>query len=409
MKRVEVLSIGTELLMGQIANTNAQYISKRMPELGMGVFYHSVVGDNPLRLKECLRIALERSDIIITTGGLGPTQDDLTKSTIAEYFGLKMVLHKPSEERIKEYFAKSNRMMSSNNLQQAYFPENAIVLQNDWGTAPACIINVSDKIIIMLPGPPSELQPIFQYRVLPELKRISDRPLESKFLRVVGIGESMIESKLIDLIDKQNNPTIATYAKDGIVTIRVTAHDEDGKSATQLIDNTCGNICDILGDNVYSLEDEELECKVIKLLKEKGLMFSCVESCTGGMLAQKITAVPGASKVFMGSIVTYTNEAKMALVNVRKDTLDEFSAVSSQTAMEMVEGVSNVTKSDVSISITGYAGPADEFGKDPVGLVYIGIKTHDICRVQEFRFTGSRERIRTLCVVNALDMVRRSI
>ena len=265
------------------------------------------------------------------------------------------------------------------------------------------------KIVVMLPGPPSELQPIFEKYVMPRLKIISDKPLESRFLRVVGVGEALIEAKLIEIIDKQKNPTIATYAKDGIVTIRVTAHDEADKTAMELIDDTCDFICNILGDNVYSLNDEDLENKVIKMLDEKGLKFSCVESCTGGLLAQKITSVPGASKVFMGSIVTYSNDAKMSLVNVSKDTLDKFGAVSSQTADEMVRGVSLVTNADISISITGYAGPADPMGMDPVGLVYIGIKTPEICDVREFRFSGSRERIRTLCVVNALDMVRRSI
>lgn len=409
LKKVEVLSIGTELLMGQIANTNAQYISRRVPELGMGVFYHSVVGDNPDRLKKCLEISMERSDIIITTGGLGPTQDDLTKETIAEALGLKMLLHQPSKDKIINYFIKNGKIMSENNLRQAYFPENSIILENEWGTAPACIIDNGYKVIIMLPGPPRELIPLFDKYVMSYLKKFSDTPLTSKFLKIVGVGESTIEDRLMELVNSQVNPTIATYAKDCIVTIRVTAHAQEDKTADELVNDMCDKICNILGDSVYTTDNIDLENYVLDLLKKKGYKFACAESCTGGLLADRITAVPGASQVFYGGFITYTNESKIRQLDVLPDTIDKYTAVSRQTALEMVKGVCNKTNAHVGVSITGYAGPADEKGLDPVGKVFIGLITPEGESVYEFNFTGNRDRIRMLCVVNALELVRRSL
>lgn len=409
MKKVEVLSVGTELLMGQIANTNAQYISQRVPELGMGVFYHSVVGDNPQRLKECLDISMSRSDIIITTGGLGPTQDDLTKETIASALGLEMQLHEPSREKIIEYFKKSGKTMTDNNLRQAYFPKGAIIIENEWGTAPACLIDTGEKIIVMLPGPPRELIPIFDKYVMKYLKDVSEKPLVSKYLKIVGIGESMIEEQLMKLVENQVNPTLATYAKDCIITIRVTAHAEENKTAEELVDDMCSKICDILGDAVYTTENIELEKYVLDLLGKKGYKFSCAESCTGGLLADRITSIPGASKIFYGGFITYSNDAKVNLLNVSADTIEKYTVVSRQTAFEMVKGVADITGADVAVSITGYAGPAGKNSDEPVGKVFIGIKTPECCDVYEFRFTGNRDRIRMLCVVNALELIRRKL
>lgn len=409
MKKVEVLSVGTELLMGQIANTNAQYISQRMPELGMGVFYHCVVGDNPQRLKDCLDISMSRSDIIITTGGLGPTQDDLTKETIANALGLKMQIHEPSKNKIIEYFIKSGKKMTANNLRQAYFPEGSIIIENEWGTAPACIINTGTKIIVMLPGPPRELIPIFDKYVMKYLKEISEKPLVSRFLKIVGIGESMIEEQLMKLVENQVNPTLATYAKDCIITIRVTAHAEKNKTADELADDMCRKICDILGDAVYTTENVDLEKFVLDLMRKKGYKFSCAESCTGGLLAERITSIPGASSVFHGGFITYSNETKIDLLGVSPDTINKHSAVSYQTAAEMVNGVVARTGADIAVSITGYAGPADEKSEEPVGKVFIGIQTPDCSEVHEFKFSGNRDRIRMLCVVNALELIRRKL
>lgn len=406
-KKVEILSVGTELLMGQIANTNAQYISQRLPEVGLGVFYHSVVGDNPERLTECLHHALSRSDIVITTGGLGPTQDDLTKQVVAEALGRKLVLDQRSAEAIKKYFAATGRTMVESNLRQAYFPENSMILDNEEGTAPGCIIQKDGKIVILLPGPPKELIPMFDRHILKFFKERSEAPLTSKFLRVVGIGESLVEKKLLSLVDGQVNPTIATYAKDGIVTIRVTAHDEGGIPASLLVSDTCGRISSILGDAIYTDENEDLEYTVWKLLKQNHLTFSCAESCTGGMLSELMTAVPGASQVFRCAAVTYSTDAKTDLLGVDPDLISRYGVVSKETALAMVKGIAQRAGTDVAVSITGYAGPRT--GNEPVGTVCIGVVAPGCQNVKEFQFTGNRDRIRVLSVVNALDMVRHAI
>ena len=406
-KKVEILSVGTELLMGQIANTNAQYISQKLPEIGLGVFYHSVVGDNPERLTQSLNLAMSRSDIIITTGGLGPTQDDLTKEIIAQALGLKMELHEQSAENIKEYFNKTGKKMVESNLRQAYFPEGSIIMDNEEGTAPGCIIEKNNKVIILLPGPPKELIPMFKKHVIKYFENNCATPLTSKFLRVVGIGESLVEKKLLSLVDGQTNPTIATYAKDGIVTIRVTAHDEDNIPAKLLVSDMCGKISSILGDAVYTDNDEELEYTVFRLLKENHLTFSCAESCTGGMLAEKITAIPGSSEVFKCAAVTYMTESKTQMLDVPRETIETYGVVSKEVALDMVSGMAEKAKTQVCVSITGYAGP--RYADEPVGKVCIGVIAPDCHTVKEFNFTGNRDRIRTLSVINALDMVRRAL
>lgn len=421
MRKVEVLSVGTELLMGQIANTNAQYISKRLPEAGLGVYYHSVVGDNPERLADCLRLALRRSDVVITTGGLGPTQDDLTKDVVAETLGLPMELHEPSRDRIREYFQRVGRVMVESNFRQAYFPKGCQIIENDEGTAPGCIICCNawvdpaaleeegkEKVVIMLPGPPRELIPMFDRHVLPFFLQQTPHPLVSKFLRIVGVGESLVEERILSLVNGQTNPTLATYAKDGIVTIRITASGEHGESPEALVEDMSRRICEILGDSVYTTENEELEQTVFRLLRERGLSLALAESCTGGFLSGLLTAIPGASEVFRCGAITYTNSSKMQLLHVKPETIQEFGAVSKETAREMVQGICWLSGADVGVSVTGYAGPSG--GEDkPVGLVYIGVKVGELEEVLEYRFSGNRERIRTLSAVNALDRVRRAL
>lgn len=406
-KKVEILSIGTELLMGQIANTNAQYLSQKLPEAGLGVFYHSVVGDNPERVVECLNYALSRSDIIITTGGLGPTQDDLTKEVIAKALDLKMILDEKSADAIKSYFDKTGRKMVESNIRQAYFPENSIIMDNEEGTAPGCIIEKNGKIIILLPGPPKELIPMFQKHALPYLKSKSDSHLSSKFLKVVGIGESLIEKQLMFLVNEQTNPTIATYAKDGIVTIRVTAHDECGKSGSALVADMSKKITSVLGNAVYTENGEELEYTVFKMLKERKFTFSCAESCTGGLLAEKITSIPGSSEVFKCACVTYMTESKIEMLGVSADIIKQYDVVSKETAKEMVRNMRKKANTDICVSITGYAGP--QFADEKVGKVCIGVITPDVEIVKEYNFSGNRDRIRTLSVIHALDMVRQAL
>ncbi len=408
--KAEILSVGTELLMGQIANTDAQYISKKLPEVGIGVFYHSVVGDNPERLKRALELALSRVDVVITTGGLGPTQDDLTKETIADVLGLKMFPDQASIEKIKRYFTGRGIEMTESNLRQGCFPEGAVILKNEFGTAPGCVIPTGDsKYIIMLPGPPKELIPMFDNEAMPFLQKISEAPLISKFLRVVGVGESLVENKLLELIDGQTNPTFATYAKDGNVTIRITASDFDGKG-TELLEKATEKIKEILGDAVYTTENLELVQVVVNMLKERGLSIACAESCTGGGLAKDITSCPGSSSVFSTGVVTYSEESKMKLLGVRRETIDRHTVYSEQVASEMAEGIWKLTNADVCVSVTGIAGPEGGTASNPVGTVYIGVRYKSRISVTRYTFAGNnRERVRTLSILNALNNVRKEM
>ncbi len=407
--KAEILAVGTELLMGQIANTNAQYISSKLPDVGIGVYYHSVVGDNPNRLQESLKTALERCDIVITTGGLGPTQDDLTKETIASVFGKKLVLHEESLNFIKSYFNRVGRQMTHNNEKQAYMPEDSIILKNNNGTAPGCIIEQGSKVVVMLPGPPSEMKPMFDDYVLPYFKNKSEFLIESKFLRVFGIGESAMETLIIDLIDGQTNPTIATYAKEGEVTLRVSAQVKAGEDSEIILRPVIAEIKKRAGECLYSETDQSLDSVAAKLLLEKDITISTAESCTGGLVAEALTNFPGISRVFMGGAVTYANEAKEEILGVNKQTLEKYGAVSRETAAEMAEGIRKRLKTNIGISITGIAGPDGGTVEKPVGLVYIGLSSEKGTLTKELRLSGNRKRIRTVTVLHAFDIIRRHI
>ena len=411
MIKTEILSVGTELLMGQIVNTDAGYISARLPEAGAGVYYHTVVGDNPDRLRDCLLIALGRADIVITTGGLGPTQDDLTKQTIAAVLGLGLREHKETRESIDAYFSKRGKKATENNYRQAMMPEGAEILTNVNGTAPGCMIRCgnefSGKIVFMLPGPPDELKPMFDSYVMKYYMDIAEQKMHSAFVRICGTGESAVETKLSELIDGQTNPTLATYVKTGVVTVRVTASAECEEKAVNIVDVTVEKIKNLLGDDVYSTSNEEPEETLVRLLKEKNMTVSTAESLTAGMISAKIASVPGASKVLVSGITVYTDEAKNKLLGVKQKTLTDHTAVSAETCREMAEGVRRLTGSDFSIAVTGYAGPQVE--DEPVGLVYIGIAAAHKTFVKECHFAGSRERIRTLTAVNSIDLTRRML
>ncbi len=405
--KAEILAVGTELLMGQIVNTNAQYISSKLPEAGVGVYYHSVVGDNPNRLRESLELAINRCEVVITTGGLGPTQDDLTKEIISDICGRKLVLHEESLEEIKAFFKKLGREMTHNNEKQAYMPENSIILKNNNGTAPGCILEYGDKIIVMLPGPPSEMKPMFNDYVLPYFMQKSSYSIESRFLRIFGIGESAMETKIIDLIEQQANPTIATYAKEGEVTIRVSARVEAGEDSQALLLPVIEEIRRRAGDCLYSEEDKTLDLVATELLLEKDLTIATAESCTGGLISKMITEIPGISSIFMGGAVTYSNEAKEDYLGVKKETLESFGAVSRETAREMAEGIRNRLKTDIGVSVTGIAGPGGGTPEKPVGLVYIGLASESGTITKELRLLGNRKRIRTITALNVFDMIRR--
>jgi len=407
--KAEILAVGTELLMGQTANTNAQYISERLPDAGIGVYYHSVVGDNPQRLKEVLNLALSRSDIVLITGGLGPTTDDLTKETVAAAMNRRLIRDQETLDKLKSFFVRFNRPMTENNLKQADMPEDSIIITNNNGTAPGCIIEEKDKIVIMLPGPPSEMKPMFEETVMPFLEKRSEFRIVSRFLRVFGIGESALEDSIKDLIENQSNPTIAPYVKEGEVTIRITARYPRVGAHEDLISPVEGEIRKRLGNKVYSSENKGLDETVAGMLLQSGITIAIAESCTGGLISARLTENPGVSRVFNRGIISYSNESKMENLNVKPETLESFGAVSRETAMEMAEGIRVLSGTDLGLSVTGVAGPDGGSAEKPVGLVYVGLADKNGIECKEFRLWGSRNRIRNVASLHAFDMVRRKL
>lgn len=407
--KAEILCVGTEILLGDILNTNTQFLSRELANMGFSVYHQAVVGDNVERLKDEFRLAIERADIVITTGGLGPTDDDLTKETAAEYFDKKLVFDEESYDYIVKYFEKLNVPLSANNKKQAYFPEGCTILKNDHGTAPGCAIDENGKIVIMLPGPPREVVPMFKNYVVPYLKKYQEGVLVSKVLRVAGIGEGSAAEKIKDIMDKQTNPTIAPYAKENEVTFRITAKADSEKEALKLIEPMEKEVCDRLGDNVYGVGDTSLEEVLGKLLIEKKLTIATAESCTGGLLSGRLVNYPGISEVFMQGAVTYSNEAKMQRLGVKKDTLDKFGAVSSETAAEMAAGIAKTSNTDIGVSTTGIAGPGGGTEEKPVGLVYAGLYINGVVKTRKLNIPGDRQKVRNRAVSIVLDWIRREI
>ena len=412
MKKIttaEILCVGTELLLGDIVNTNAAFLSRELAALGVGVYRHTAVGDNPARLERALAEALERADLVITSGGLGPTYDDLTKETVAAAFGLPLELHEHSLKRIEGYFARLGRAMTPNNAKQAMMPVGATVFDNDYGTAPSLAVTNGDesKTVIMLPGPPGELVPIFREKIAPYLKERTADVLISKNIHIFGMGESAVEDRIKDIMTESENPTVAPYCKEGEVRLRVTAKAENETAAAELCDGMIERILSTdVGKFVYGIDVDSLERALVLRLIEKGRTLCCAESCTGGLIAERITNVSGCSAVFKGGCVTYTNEIKMALLGVREETLDKYTAVSPQTAMEMARGARLRLGTDIAVSATGYAGPTGGTESDPVGTVYIGLSTE---KGEEYRRLSlssmrSREYIRIVSASNALHM-----
>lgn len=405
----EIIAVGTELLLGNIVNTNAQYLSQKLADLGIDVFYHVSVGDNLQRLSDTIKTSLMRSDLVITSGGLGPTVDDLTKEGIADALGLKLLPDEASIRKIEGFFKAMGRPMTENNVKQGYIPEGAAILQNDNGTAPGVLIEKDDKIVIMLPGPPKELYPMFENKVLPYLKGRINCTIRSRMLRVIGVGESAAEDMLKDIFKSQTNPTIAPYAKDGEVHLRITAKTDSTEEADKLIDQMEERVRAVLGDNIYGHDDESLEEVVLKLLTERNLTISFAESCTGGLISSRLTDVPGASASLMYGVVSYSNEAKIEILGVREDTIRNYGAVSSQTAEEMAAGVRKINGTDIGLSITGIAGPDGGSAEKPVGLCYIGIAIGDTVKSHRFMFPGNRQKIKWNSSSRALDLLRREL
>ena len=407
--KAEIMAVGTELLLGDIVNTNAQFIARELAALGISVYHQSVVGDNSERLLSAIDHAFEEADVIKTTGGLGPTKDDLTKEIASQYFGKSLRVHEESLKYIEDYFKGMGRVMTDSNKKQACFPEGAIILKNNNGTAPGCIIEEDNKIIIMLPGPPREMIPMFKERVIPYLRKFSDEVLLSKVLRISGIGESEMEEKVRHIIESQNNPTVAPYAKDNEIILRITAKAASNEEAEKLIEPVEKDIRDILGEHVYGVNDCSLEDVVAELLIQKELTISTAESCTGGLIAGTLINYPGISSVLSHGIVTYSNEAKMQLLGVKQQTLDKYGAVSEETAREMVEGLIKLTGTRVGISVTGIAGPGGGTDEKPVGLVYSALYINGNIMVRRFNFSGNRQKIRNRTVISVLDWLRREI
>ena len=406
---VEILSVGTELLLGNIANTDAQMLSQGLSELGLNVYYHTVVGDNPQRAKEAVAIAKERADIIITTGGLGPTCDDLTKNVLAEAFGKKLVFDQASADRIRSYFTRTGRTMTENNLQQAMLPEGCTVLTNDWGTAPGCAFQADGVHVIMLPGPPSECRPMFRYRAMPYLQSLSEGVIASHTLKLFGIGESSMEAQLREQMNAMSNPTLAPYAKEGECELRVTAKAPTDAEAQALLKPTVEQIKQLFGAKVYGVDVSSLEEVVLALLKEKGMTLGTAESCTGGLIAKRLTDIPGASQSFRGGVVSYTNEVKAGVLGVPQPLLDQFGAVSAEVAQAMAEGARRTLGCDIALSSTGVAGPDPDDRGNEVGTMFVAIAAPGGTYVRALKLGNRpvRARLRTQAASHALDLARR--
>lgn len=404
----EILCVGTELLLGDIINTNAAFLARELAALGIGVYHQTVVGDNGGRLREAVELALSRSDLLVMTGGLGPTYDDITKETATEALGKKLVWNQQAYDRMEAYFARTGRVMSENNRKQAMMPEGAVVFQNENGTAPGAAMESGEKVIVLLPGPPSEMEPMFCNQVRPYLEGKTGQTFLSRTVHLFGIGESAAEEQLRELMESSHNPTVAPYAKTGEVLLRVTAAAKNEQEAKKLLAPAVEEIQKRMGPYVYGVDVGTLQNAAVTALRQKGLTVSTAESCTGGGVAKRITEVPGASQVLQAGICTYTNGMKAELLGVKERTLQNYGAVSERTALEMAQGVRIRTGADIGVSVTGVAGPDPSEGK-PVGLVFVSVSSpwyEQTVQLHLARGSGNeRERVRHLAENHALYAV----
>ena len=405
----ELIAVGTELLLGSIANTDGQFISRELSRLGIAVYHHTVVGDNPARLRSAVELAKTRSDLIITTGGLGPTCDDLTKNVLSECFGKKLIYNEEAAARMEAYFRRSGREITPNNYQQAWLPEGCVPFQNDWGTAPGCGFEADGVRVIMLPGPPSECRPMFLERAVPYLGDWTDGAIVSRTLHIFGKGESAVESLLRDRMNAMENPTLAPYAKEGEMELRLTAKAQDDQAARALIAPAEAQLRELLGDLIYGVDGDTLEGVCLRLLKEGGLTLSTAESCTGGLMAKRITDLSGASAAFKGGVVSYWSQVKHEVLGVPQDLLDTYGAVSEPVARAMARGVRSLTGSDLGVSVTGVAGPDPDDRGNPVGLVYVGLAWDGGDFVREVHAVGPRFRVRQSAASHGFDLIRRRL
>jgi nicotinamide-nucleotide amidase len=405
----ELIAVGTELLLGNIANTDAQDVSRALSEIGINVYYHTVVGDNPERLKKAVAIAKDRADIIITTGGLGPTFDDLTKQTLAEAFGKKLVFNEEEAKRIREFFETRlrNVEMTENNFQQAMLPEDCTIFRNGCGTAPGCAIEADGKHVLMLPGPPRECRAMLQACAIPYLKKLSDSEIHSHNIHIFGMGESSVEARLREMMEEMENPTLAPYAKDSEVLLRLTAKAASKDEAEKMMAPVLEKVRGVLGDIIYGIDTETLENTVAGLLLEKNMTLSAAESCTGGMMAQRITDIAGASRFFFGGGTTYNKKTKTEILGIDEKLIEEKGAVSREVAELMAQKVRALFHSDLGVGITGIAGPgSDETGTEP-GTVFVALSAADGLYCRSLNLYPDRARVRSASASHGLDMIRR--
>ena len=405
----EIIAVGTELLLGNIANTNAQELSQALSSVGINVYWHTVVGDNPTRLAEAVDIARRRADVILTTGGLGPTYDDLTKQTVCAAFGLPLVFHPEILEGIRAYFEKNVHLtMPENNRPQAEFPDGAVIFPNSVGTAPGCAFQCDGVHVVMLPGPPFEMRTMLRDHALPYLRKLSEEVIVSHDIMTFGLGESPMEELLRERMTHMENPSLATYAKPSEVRLRATAKAPTAEAAEAMLRPVVDEVCALLGDVVYGVDVASLESACSALLRERGMTLASAESCTGGQIAQRMTALPGASQVYRGGVVSYWTDMKADVLGVSREILDRYGAVSEQTARAMAQGARRITGADAAVSVTGVAGPDPDERGNGVGLVFIGLDTPEgtFCRRCDFG-RRRRDRIQELAANHAFDLLRR--
>ncbi len=415
--KAAILTVGTEILFGEITNTNSVYLSRRLNDMGIDVLYHHTVGDNPRRLAEMIGIAFQESDIVITTGGLGPTQDDMTKEIACQVMGDHLVMHDDILEFIRNRLLAYKAEMSENNIKQALLPSRCRVFFNDAGTAPGFALDgpagggsTEKRWIACLPGPPKEMTRMFEKSVVPWLEELTDGCLVYKEIRTFGIGESDLETALLPIIDGQTDPTIATYAKNGECSVRVASKRKSRKEAERAVDEMVDQVKKYVGKFIYSTDGEEYPLVAGNKLMSRGLTIAAAESCTGGMFGAALTDIPGISAVFDRSLVTYSNQAKIDELGVRPETLEKYGAVSEQTALEMAEGVRKKAGTDIGISVTGIAGPDGGTEEKHVGLVYIGLSFGNQCICRKIdRRIKERQRNRRHAVLSMFDMIYRNV
>ena len=402
----EIIAIGTEILLGDIVNTNASHIARGLAALGIDMFHQQVVGDNPARVLDAFELAFSRADIVITTGGLGPTGDDLSKEMGAQYFGLSMEENQEARRNIEDRLTKMGRQITPNNWKQAMLPQGAIALQNAHGTAPGFILRKEDQVLIMLPGPPSEMRPMFDDQVCPYLRTLSPEVMISRTLHLCGIGESALEHRLHERMERMTNPTLAPYAKTGMVDLRITAKAASEEEAMEMIRPEEEALREELGTLIYGADGDTLESVVGALLIQKKISISAAESCTGGLFSGQLINYNGISEVYKAGFITYSNEAKEQFLGVPHETLVQYGAVSQQTAKAMAEGAAKAARTDASVAITGIAGPGGGTPEKPVGLIYVGVHVRGRTEVLELRLSGDRQENRRRTVIQALNKLR---